>query len=328
MNSKDKQIKDRFDNWSPNSKTYIKNKILGIENGSYVFNWYDNRNKNSGIPTFCGWGEQLVNDRYLDIPPVKILGFKELVTMTKQPLYNITYNVEELIIPYSVEIIESYYFTRCPKLRYVEFESGEIPKQLNGTAFDGTIYLNNILKRDGIFIYNSNLIRCGSNVDNLIIPSSVTNICKWAFYMSKVGKVVIDSNIDRLKEIFVESNVKYLYLGKNIKNIDKQAISYCTIGSLVMECSLGAICRHTVCRCDIDKLIIGEGIKRIDKSAFYRCSISEIELPKTLKTISYYAFQESEGEKRIKISRDTSIINDNTGELMQSFPGQTIIDRY
>lgn len=209
-------------------------------------------------------------------------------------------NIEDALIPSSIEQIADFAFNNCKKLKKVEFENNSklkiigkssflfssiekvlIPshvKQISESAFSFCNFLKKVE-----FAENSELQIIGENafsqsqIKKILIPKFVTKILSYAFYYCKKLVKIEFANASELKLIdkyaFSMSNLHNFILPSNVIQISESAFSDCTQLNYFL-------------------IPFNSKLKIIDKKAFYNSNIKEIMIPSHVIKIEDSAFSD------------------------------------
>ena len=154
-------------------------------------------------------------------------------------------SLKELTIPNSVELIDSRAFYNCNTLNSISMGSGI--KSIGELAFDVynwditlSLYINDLASWCNIDFGSSsaNPIHCadklyieGSSTSDITIPSTVTNIKKYAFYnCDLINSVTLHSGIKSIgQEAFYDcNNITEITIPKSVSTIGERAFCYCS----------------------------------------------------------------------------------------------------
>ena len=165
-------------------------------------------------------------------------------------------------IPNSVTSIGTFAFDGCTGLIRVEYASIE---SLCNISF-GSIRSNSLC-------YAKHLYINGSEVKDLVIPNSVTNIGKYAF-----------SGCPGLTSIVIPNSVT---------TMSDYAFSSCSgLTSVIIGSGVTTICKGAFADCsDLTSVAIGNNVTTIDDFAFRNCTdLTDIAIPESVERISNNAF--------------------------------------
>ena len=128
---------------------------------------------------------------------------KDVTTIASYAFRN-ALNLEKIIIPDTVEKIESNAFFGCKNLTYNEYENGkylgdETNPYLVLVSLDSLLVVNNITINSNTKIICSNSINI-HNIDCITIPDNVTYIGKNAFINKSLTSIVLPSSIKFIEE--------------------------------------------------------------------------------------------------------------------------------
>ena len=184
----------------------------------------------------------------------------------------------ELVIPKSVEVIESQAFAGCRSLKKITFSEG--------------------LKSIGHWAFNATLL------ESVVIPASVNDIAPRAFNRCdslkvikvKKGNKVYDSR--KGCNAIIESESDKLVLGCNessipndVKIIGANAFAECTIKEVKFPASLELIESNAFGGCkELKKVVVPGNVKVIESAAFRYSSIEEIIVEDGVEKIGGDAF--------------------------------------
>ena len=145
--------------------------------------------------------------------------------------------------------------------------------------------------------------RC-STLEKVILPAGMTEIpeglMQWCENLESVN--LPQGLVSIGKKAFEGCGLKTLSLPDSVKTLGDSAFSYCKelkdlhIGKGVESISLACFsgCKSLV------SVVISEGVKKIDTVAFKQCeSLSHVELPSTIETMGHSVFEECHGLKEL-----------------------------
>ena len=210
--------------------------------------------------------------------------------------------ISAIAIPDSVKTVGVQAFLNCTSLSDVKIGTGVT--QIGKETFYNTAFYNNatgIVTVDGWVIEAKD-----KEITAIILPEGIYGIADSAFL-----------GCEKLDQVSL----------KGIKYIGNHAFKLCSnMWECVFDDSLLTIGDAAFSRCEYLKTIdVGSSLQSIGTQTFYGCSMLNsdgIELPKSLKSIGMWAFQESRAEKETK--RNNSIVVDdwvvgNTFDGMSAF---------
>lgn len=205
--------------------------------------------------------------------------------------------VNEYVVPESVEIIAQRAFADCEKLTNVVLPKGL--KHLCPFAFAG----------------------CPSLALDLNLPSGLETLGDFAFWSCKSlsGELVIPEGILEIPTAAFDgcSKIEKVTLPKSLKKIGNRAFGICASlsGELVVPDDVRAIGVEAFCGCNnLTGLVLPQNLEQIERQAFWGCSSlsGELKLPPKLEEIYSGAFQGcSSLSGEIRIPKSVHLIEGN-----------------
>ncbi len=139
------------------------------------------------------------------------------------------------------------------------------------------------------------------NASNVTIPSKlnnkkVTSIGFNAFYYkTSLESVTIPSSVTNIDRYAFEDcyYLKNVTMSNSVKNIEKGAFYYCSgLENITLSSNLTTINPYTFYHCEtLTAITIPESVKIIDQYAFNRCtSLRNVKIPESVEYIGEYAF--------------------------------------
>ena len=179
-------------------------------------------------------------------------------------------------IPNSIIVISDHAFYRCDGLERVNIS--DIASWCNISFYDG--YSSNPL------YYAQHLFLNGSEVKDLVIPSSVTSIGQYAFYrFNGLTSVSFANSVTTIGEgAFYEcQGLTSVVFTNSVTTIGKQAFYYCS---------------------GLTNVSFGNSVTTIDQEAFELCSgLTSIEIPNSVEFIGFEAFAYCSGVNHLTIGK-------------------------
>ena len=229
---------------------------------------------------------------YLNGELVENLVIPEGVTKIKKSAFYACGSIKTVTIPEGVKNINEFAFDDCDNLKSINF-----PASLSELdyAFENTplqkVNIKDIaawckIKRSGgEFNTGANFYLNNVLITDLVIPSGVKSISKWAFH-----------NFGCIK------NVK---ISNGVETIGSHAFSSCeNLKKVEISSSVTTIGSYAFYNCEsLASVSMPSGVKEIGKCAFWDCeSLKSIKIPKSVKKIGSYAFDDCESLTSVNIS--------------------------
>lgn len=211
-------------------------------------------------------------------------------------LLNGVTSIEELILPKTLKIISGEnVFKSCKNVKELSLpnsiESVSVDRIENWISYEGAFTkcpIKKIIFEDGWEVIPYKIFNNNRDLEEVVIPDSVTKIGSYAFQWT---------------------NIKNVRLPKNIRSIGSYAFQFCgnietlTIPAYTeLECSDGAFAEAKVKTLELE-----DGITKIPDDLFKGIKTEEIILPDSVTSIGAYAFFNSK-IKRIKMSSNIQFL--------------------
>lgn len=138
-----------------------------------------------------------------------------------------------------------------------------------------------------------NLVNYFKIPSTLIIPEGVKRIGYHTFWgCESLDEVVIPGSVKEIeKEAFYWCSVKVLTISEGVEKICDSAFTINVIKELVIPGSVKEIGFDAFAHNILEKVVISEGVERICDYAFAGCEwLEKIEIPGSVKEIGYCAF--------------------------------------
>lgn len=220
-------------------------------------------------------------------------------------------NIEGVILPDSVEIIEADAFAFCSNLKAISL--GENLKKIDDEAFFWS-GLNSIKVPDHVSYIGDNVFgKCtklvsaevlgGSNymgeslfegcvlLSSVVLPESLIEIPDKMFYgCEKLSEIDIPNTVELIGEsAFGHCIFSKLSLPENLKIIEKNAFEYCS---------------------EISYIYLPDSVTTVGDYAFARCeNLTCIEIPVALQSIGYHAFGGGESDELTRLKKVICVKN-------------------
>ncbi|WP_035795127.1 leucine-rich repeat protein [Butyrivibrio sp. WCD3002] len=241
------------------------------------------------------------------------------VTITKYEGTDTAIRIPETIGEYTVqEIADSAFYGSS-------FVSVTIPGtviRIGNSAFMNSVSLQSVTWGDSDDIYTQKIEESAfsgcSSLENIILPSNLTTICKEAFKGCEgLSKVTLSDKVQTIEDkafydctglsninfpkAFTSSgqsvfqgctNLKSIEVPGGVDRIPNYAFSYSSIESIELPDNLEAIGEKAFyCDAALTEITLPEGLETIEREAFYETTaLTKVSFPKTLKEIKEYVF--------------------------------------
>ena len=220
-------------------------------------------------------------------------------------------NIEEVVLPESVENIEDYAFYSAKRLRTINIPSKvkEIKEYTFNTCLDlKTINFSEGLEKIGYYAFGFS-----SSIKNLVFPSTLEIIEGSAFESVK--------------------SIRNLVFNEGLKSIGDYAFAYNEyIETITFPSTLKYIGKYAfIQNYELMELDLVEGIEVLDEGAFYyNTNLRKVNIPSTLQSIGYDCFTTGEynpighGIEEYKVSEDSNYFK-NVDGVVYSKDGKELV---
>lgn len=241
--------------------------------------------------------------------------FKNLDKMTSVVIPNTVTNIGYLAfrncssltnVQFSAALrsIDGRAFMSCHSLEEVVLPEGIV--SLGQSAFGGCKALKRIVLPDGLrfigweaFSYPGmsyeESVTC-TNLANIVIPSTVTNIQARAFYGCKgLRTATIGGGVLGESAFSGCTALSDVTLGENVTSIGNSAFYGCTnLTEIVVPDAVTAVGNYAFSGCtNLTRVVFGSGVRNIGNYAFQGCTnLTEIVIPSSVTNIGVRAFQD------------------------------------
>ncbi len=237
--------------------------------------------------------EELPYSAFMDCNALYSVKLPEGITAISTQTFRLCENLAELSIPSTVSTIAGSAFYRCGALTNVTLAGGNADFTLE----------NDILYS----VDKSKLVLCcNKNLSSVTIPSTVEEICDYAFSGANMTEVIFESDLylqtigqeafDCCKELLA------MNMPDSVTTLKFDAFYCCSkMTSLHISTGLTALESSVFSSCgSLTTVTIPEGITEIKSSAFYSCGgLESIVLPSSLTTIGSSVFNYCENLKTV-----------------------------
>lgn len=255
-----------------------------------------------------------------NIESIGLYAFKGNISLKKINLPNTLTNIgegafmgsglENIIIPDSVKTIGGQAFYGCP-IKAIKL--GKSIEQIDHRAF-----------------ISSGSSTTNSQIEELIIPSSITTFGEITFSELNIKNLIIEEGVTTGDRTFSNNTIENLVVGSNnytkSQKIVNGSFSGSKIKNITINSSVESIGSSAFSGKNIEKLTLNEGIKSIGNNAFYDNKIQTLTIPNSVTNISTGAFNSNQletitvgsglvtkGSDIFSFNNSLKTINDNSG---------------
>ena len=204
---------------------------------------------------------------------------------------NVT-NDAKITIAQSVTNIDSFAFYNFKGLKTISFENEANVTSIGEYAFARCTSLEKFPKLPNITTISTGMFRESTNLNEIIIGDKVTSIGKYAFYKTKLPKIVLPESVKNIGELafgyssLIEANLS------NVTSIENAAFKDCTsLKKVILSNDLTSLSNNVFYNCTkLENINMPNKLTAIGESTFYGTAIKSIELPKTVTSIGNNAF--------------------------------------
>lgn len=199
------------------------------------------------------------------------------------------YMLKTLILPYTIQTIGNSAFFDCVGGEYGELgltninvrnsngliTENTLPtslKTIGEHAFYRTPHLTNLAIPEGVTTIGMSAFS-ESGITSIVIPSSVTSIGSAAFAYSSIVNVDINANITEIPDsmFYICANLASVELPNTVKTIGNYAFNECP---------------------NLATINMPNSLETIGAFAFYGCALNNIQMPNTVTSVAYSAFDD------------------------------------
>ncbi len=242
------------------------------------------------------------------------------VTVIGEDAFNCNFDIESVVIPEGVRIVDGYAFYGCDKLTditlpksveqvgtYAFAETGYYDDEANWE--DGLLYLEHFLINTDLYISGECTVKEGithigeyvffyADVEKVNLPEGLLSIGYGAF--EKCSKLVSVNLPDSLETIgprafWACTELVEITIPDGVTRIEKEAFWACNkLETVVFSDNLTYIGDEAFSGCDVlKKADIPSGVTYIGGSAFSHCNaLEDVTIPEKIQTIGDYAFMD------------------------------------
>lgn len=224
----------------------------------------------------------------------------KLTNISSDTFRNCT-SLESITIPNNVTTIENGAFYGCTSLSTVIFKESSQLTSIKATAFKNTAYSNDPANWDNGFLY----------LGNYLIAAKENDVSENCRLYSKTVLIAdeVFSGFKKITSVYIPNGTKYIgnncfsgcsnlisvRLPADLYEIGSYAFTDCTsLKEIEMPSSVKTIPANAFSGCSsLDKITLHNGLETIETYSFKETSLKETYIPKTVTSVSQYAFDSS-----------------------------------
>ncbi len=211
---------------------------------------------------------------------------------------------KEYVIPQKVRIIQTHAFRKNAEAVETMFLHSKIEK-IGSAAFSCCPHLRAIIvDENNPYFYSVDGILYSKDMKCLIypakkenaefcVPASVREIAPYAFeYCRNLTSLVLHDGIQKIgANALAECGFTTIHIPTGMEVIEPYTFTWSKLTSVVIPSNIKTIAWGAfIYSRDLSKVEFSEGLVRIEKDAFASTGIREVELPKSAKQVSQWAF--------------------------------------
>jgi hypothetical protein len=183
--------------------------------------------------------------------------------------------IEQLILPGTVQSIDSHAFENCLHLKSVFFEvhTGNDGVQFGVEVFQGCVQLNTVVLSEGTTEITESMFRNCANLETIHLPSSISIIGKTCFASSGIVWISLPKEISIRESAFQDCKrlTSVMFDGPN---------TVVALGQSVFEG-----CMY------LSEVLLSEGITDIPSRTFFGCThLRQLEFPRSVSSLGESSF--------------------------------------
>jgi len=155
-------------------------------------------------------------------------------------------------------------------------------------------YAGQLVIPESVRVINENAVAFCSELTGLIIPNTVTEIEKYAFYACDLKTIVLPNQLTSIKEgTFYNSGIREIVIPDSVITVDMAAFSDCKeLIAVTIPDSLINIGFFAFCCCDsLTTVTIPDSVTTIEPYAFEHCyNLTSVTIPDSVTDIGEGAF--------------------------------------
>jgi hypothetical protein len=270
-----------------------------------------------------------------------------IISIGKSAFYKIG-KLTYINIPNSVKSIGDDAFMDCGKLSTVDVGRNSTLTSIGSNAFNGCSSLSSFYIPNSVESIGAGAFRYCSKITSINIPTSLTNIERYAFYGTGIKSATIPNSVTSIGNSAFGNctSLTTVTIPNSVTSIGTDAFYYCSaLTSITIPNSVASIEYNTFYGCSaltsvtipnsvasigksafenctsLASLTIGSSVTSIGEKAFYKCSaLNSLTIPNSVETLGESAFEGCSGLASVTIPKSVTTIGKYvfsgcTGEL-------------
>lgn len=179
--------------------------------------------------------------------------------------------------------------------------SGEMPYYFNPSDAPWISVGPNVRKvviEEGVTTVGGQAFTYFKNMKEVTLPSTIKVIGRYAFQTTSIQSISLPSGLERIEQgaFAACKNLTSITIPNSVYDLETFTFSECnSLSSVSLSTSLTSIGDGTFERCtSLRTLVIPSGVNCIGAYAFWACNMDAIYIPKSLKTVGYGGFFDSQ----------------------------------
>ena len=270
-----------------------------------------------------------------------------IISIGKSAFYKIG-KLTYINIPNSVKSIGDDAFMDCGKLSTVDVGRNSTLTSIGSNAFNGCSSLSSFYIPNSVESIGAGAFRYCSKITSINIPTSLTNIERYAFYGTGIKSATIPNSVTSIGNSAFGNctSLTTVTIPNSVTSIGTDAFYYCSaLTSITIPNSVASIEYNTFYGCSaltsvtipnsvasigksafenctsLASLTVGSSVTSIGEKAFYKCSaLNSLTIPNSVETLGESAFEGCSGLASVTIPKSVTTIGKYvfsgcTGEL-------------
>lgn len=247
-----------------------------------------------------------------------------IISIGKSAFYKIG-KLTYINIPNSVKSIGDDAFMDCGKLSTVDVGRNSTLTSIGSNAFNGCSSLSSFYIPNSVESIGAGAFRYCSKITSINIPTSLTNIERYAFYGTGIKSATIPNSVTSIGNSAFGNctSLTTVTIPNSVTSIGTDAFYYCSaLTSITIPNSVASIEYNTFYGCSaLTSVTIPNSVASIGKSAFENCtSLASLTVGSSVTSIGEKAFYKCSSLTSLTIPNSVTSFGENafydcTGEL-------------